>query len=96
MQMEIDIVNVKIMDREFKIKCPKSKTQELQSAALYLDSRMRNFNKGDPSLNIDRLAIVTALNVTHELLAYRHHKYALIEHVRKLKSKIEKILAILP
>jgi len=33
---ELDIAAVNIMGREFKIKCPKDKTAELQKAAAYL------------------------------------------------------------
>ena len=34
-------VNIKVMDRELKIKCPEDKRAELQEAANYLDSKMR-------------------------------------------------------
>jgi cell division protein ZapA len=94
MTTEIDVVNIKVMQREFKIKCPKNKVKELEEAAYYLDGRMSNLCKGEQNINIDRLAIIASLNITHELIAYKNHKYTLTEKIRKLKSKVEKILAI--
>jgi len=94
MNAETDVINISVLQKEFKIKCPKNKINDLEKAAQYLNGRMRNLSKGEQNINIDRLAIITALNITHELMGYKNQKYTLTERIRKLKSKIEKILAI--
>lgn len=94
MNTETDVINISVLQKEFKIKCPKSKVNDLEEAARYLNVRMNNLSKGEQNINIDRLAIITALNITHELINHRNQKYTLTERIRKLKSKIEKILAI--
>jgi len=65
---EIGIVVVNIFGREFKIKCPKDKTTELQRAAKYLNEKMQEVQRGDRLIAIDRVAITAALNIAHELI----------------------------
>ena len=65
---EIDITVINVMGREFKIKCPKNKTAELQKAASYLNDKMQEVQRGDKSISIDRIAITAALNIAHELI----------------------------
>lgn len=63
-----DTVTINIMDREFKIKCPKDKITELQEAATYLDNKMRDIHNGNKTITIDRIAVTAALNIAHELV----------------------------
>jgi cell division protein ZapA len=92
--METDVINISVLQRDFKIRCPKSKVNDLKEAAKYLDGRMSNLCSGESNVNIDRLAIITALNITYDLINHKNQKYTLTERIRKLKSKVEKILAI--
>lgn len=93
--IEIDVVTVNIMGREFKIKCPPDKTKELEEASDYLNNKMQEIQHGDKSISIDRVAIAAALNISHELMSEKQNsesrfsnKNKANEQVATLKNKI--------
>ena len=86
---EINIAVVNIMGREFKIKCPKDKTAELQKAAAYLNDKMQEVQRGDKFITIDRIAITAALNIAHELILEKQH---LRTHTADLKELNKRLL----
>ncbi len=61
-------VNVKILDKEYKVACPKGEQEALISSAKEVDSRMRAIRKSGKVLNADRIGVLVALNLAHELL----------------------------
>jgi len=63
-----DTVTVNILDREFKVKCPKDKVDELKKAAIYLNDKMQEVHRGNKLITIDRVAVTAALNIAHELI----------------------------
>ncbi|EKD45673.1 MAG: hypothetical protein ACD_69C00184G0002 [uncultured bacterium] len=97
---ELDITAVNIMGREFKIKCPKDKTAELQKAAAYLNGKMKDIQHGDKSITMDRIAIAAALNIAHELILEKQHSQTNTSHLKEsnkhfsnLKHKLDQALA---
>lgn len=67
-----DPVEVRILDREYLVACPPEERDGLLSAAKMLDSRMREIRSGNRLAGIDRIAVLAALNLAHELLQVRH------------------------
>jgi cell division protein ZapA len=61
-------VNVKILDREFTVGVEPSERDSLMSAAHLLDARMREVRGSNRMAALDRVAVLTALNLAHELL----------------------------
>lgn len=61
-------VNVKILDKEYKVACPKGEQEALIASAKEVDSRMRAIRKSGKVLNADRIGVLVALNLAHELL----------------------------
>ncbi len=61
-------VNVKILDREFTVGVEPAERESLQSAAHLLDARMREIRGGNRMAALDRVAVLAALNLAHELL----------------------------
>jgi len=57
-----------IMDREFKIVCPTNKEQELRHAAHFLDTKLRETRQTGGAVGLERIAIITALQLAHELI----------------------------
>lgn len=98
MNQEISEVTVKILDKDFKISCPKDKLAALQESADYLDKKMLEISKSGKIANVDHLAVITALNITRELMTYKHRQNtfinALTENVKKLKQRIEDVLGV--
>jgi cell division protein ZapA len=61
-------VNLRILDREFLVSCDPAERDGLQGAANLLDQRLREARNGNRMASLDRLAIMVALNLAHELL----------------------------
>ena len=61
-------LTVQILDKEYCIACPADERANLESAARYLDGKMREIRSGGKVIGADRVAVMAALNITHDLL----------------------------
>lgn len=61
-------INIHILDKEYKIACPTGEQPALLASAEYLDSKMREVRDSGNIIGSERIAVITALNITHELL----------------------------
>ena len=64
-------VNVRILYREFTVGVEPGERDSLVAAATLLDSRMRELRGSNRMAALDRVAVLTALNLAHELLQLR-------------------------
>ncbi len=62
-------LDVTIMGREFRVACPPGEEQALLTSVDYLDRKMREIRDAGKVIGIERIAIMAALNITHEYLA---------------------------
>jgi cell division protein ZapA len=89
-------VAVRILDKEYRIGCPEGEEDQLLAAARMLDERMREIRQGGSVVGTDRIAIVTALNLAHELLANQREEGeqadAVGRRVRTLRERVEAAL----
>lgn len=60
-------VTVRILDREYTVGVSEAERDSLTAAARMLDARMRELRGGNKMVAPDRLAVLTALNLAHEL-----------------------------
>jgi cell division protein ZapA len=65
---QLTTVTVRILDKEFQVACPADQVDELTASARYLDSQMRAIRDTGKVLGIDRMAVMAALNISHDLL----------------------------
>jgi cell division protein ZapA len=65
-------LDVTILGRDFKVACKESEREELTQAVALLDRRMREIRDGGKVSGTDRIAMMAALNIAHELLRERH------------------------
>ncbi len=68
---KVDTLDVTILDREFRIACQKDERTELLEAVAYLDKKMREIRDLGKIVTVERIAIMAALNIAHELLTTR-------------------------
>lgn len=61
-------VVVQIQDKEFRIACPEGEQEGLMASARYLDARMREIRSSGKVVGADRIAMMAAINIAHELL----------------------------
>ena len=93
---EANSISVKIMGQEYKVKCPPEKIAELQESAVHIDKIMQEIRDNSNVIGLDRVAVIAALNVTHEMLILKKQKNAYIEllskRIQDLQQKIESAL----
>ena len=64
-------LEVALLGRDYKVACKESERAELQDAVAFLDRRMREIRDGGKVAGADRIAVMAALNIAHELLRAR-------------------------
>jgi cell division protein ZapA len=64
-------LDVSIMGREFRISCSEDEQKELLKATEYLNNKMREIRDTGKIIGVERIAIMAALNITHEFLSTR-------------------------
>jgi cell division protein ZapA len=84
-------VKVNILDREFMVAAPPEQQADLHESARQLDARMREIRDGGRVVGTDRIAIMAALNLMHELLEARSQSRddaALGDRLQALETRI--------
>jgi len=64
-------VNLRVLDREFLVACKPEERAGLVAAAEQVDRQLRELRRAHPSANVERLAVLMALNLSHELSGLR-------------------------
>jgi cell division protein ZapA len=64
-------VNVRILDREYTVGCEPDERDSLMAAAKLLDAKMREVRGSNRMAALDRVAVLAALNLAHELQQIR-------------------------
>ena len=90
-------VTVQILDKEYSIICPQEERSNLVGAARYLDGKMREIRSSGKVIGADRIAVMAALNITHDLLHRQDAPVAVNgstrEQVRDLLDRVDLVLA---
>jgi cell division protein ZapA len=66
--MSNETVFVKILDKEYQVACPREERQALVQSAQLLDERMKTIRGTGAVIGLERIAVMAALNLSHELL----------------------------
>jgi cell division protein ZapA len=92
-------VAVGILDREYLVACTPEERPGLVAAAALLDARMRELRNAARSATLDRIAVLAALNLAHELLQQRNVASstdgAVEQQIAALKGRLDGALAAL-
>jgi cell division protein ZapA len=71
-----ETISVAILDREYQFACEADERKALKEAALFLDERMRSIKGAGRLMALERIAVMTALNLSDELLKLqKNEKY---------------------
>jgi cell division protein ZapA len=91
-------ITVNILDKDYQIACPPEQQAELVDSAKYLDAQMRKIRGNGKVVGLERIAVMAALNIAHEL---RHAPKpaqeaatspASTEQVKRLNNKLDSAL----
>ncbi|MES2675463.1 MAG: cell division protein ZapA [Pseudomonadota bacterium] len=94
--MSNETVFVKILDKEYQVACPREERQALIESAQLLDDRMRAIRGSGAVIGLERIAVMAALNLSHELLQAKVPRSASTadsSDLQRLSDKIERVLA---
>jgi cell division protein ZapA len=94
-----ETVFVKILDKEYQVACPREERQALMESAQLLDERMKAIRGSGAVIGLERIAVMAALNLSHELLQAKSTTAAMPgvttdkADLQRLSDKIERVLA---
>ncbi|MFO1302660.1 MAG: cell division protein ZapA [Burkholderiales bacterium] len=64
-------LDINLLGRDYKVACKEHERAELMDAVAYLDAQMRAIRGNGKTAGADRIAVMAALNIAHELLRER-------------------------
>ena len=79
-------MQISIMGREFRVACAPEEQKSLQGAVDYLNRKMQDIKDQGKINGIDRIAIMAALNISHEFLTTRLGSFDVSEFKRRMTS----------
>jgi cell division protein ZapA len=86
-------VSVRILDKEYQVACPGDERDDLMRCAELLNLRMREIRDSGKIIGLDRIAVMAALNISHELIRANQSDDKvddkLGERVRQMREQVE-------
>jgi len=93
MNQKSKTLDVTIMGRTYKVACSEDEREALISAVVYLDRKMTEIKSTGRVASAERIAVMAALNITHELLSSRNNASGFdIEGLRRRMAAMEATL----
>jgi cell division protein ZapA len=96
MTAETQPVTVTILDREYRVTCPDEERDALYASARFLSGKMKEIRDTGKVIGLERVAVMAALNITHELLQKRAEKDDYVKSVnariQHLQHRIQEVL----
>lgn len=85
-QEEKKRVVVSIFDREYVVRSHEEE-EDIKKLAAYLDQKMRDIKSRIPQLSANKVAVLTALNLTAELFKVQEEYEGLVELIEETKKR---------
>ncbi|MFT5131702.1 MAG: cell division protein ZapA [Gammaproteobacteria bacterium] len=89
-------VTVSILEKEYLISCDENEREQLHTAVTFLNTKMLDMKNSGRVIGSERIAVMTALNLAHELLAYKRenddYTSSVDNTIQRLQSKIDEAL----
>ncbi|OGT81393.1 MAG: hypothetical protein A3I13_05835 [Gammaproteobacteria bacterium RIFCSPLOWO2_02_FULL_47_50] len=89
-------INVTLLDKEYLIACSEEERDILHRAIEFLNQKMREVKSSGKVIGSERIAVMAALHIAHELLQYKDRNESYTSNVdsliRRLQSKIDDAL----
>jgi cell division protein ZapA len=96
MSAEHTPISLNILDREYVVGCAPSERADLVAAATLVDERLRTLRATAKTASLDRLAVLVALNLAHELRARERDLAAIESGIAGEIEALKASLATLP
>ena len=86
MSVDPKALQINVMGREFRVACPESEQKELLEAVDYLNKKMDEIRDNGKVIGVERIAIMAALNIAHELLTTKVGGFDMAALKRRMQS----------
>ena len=89
-------VSVRILEKEYQVACLPEERSELLDSAEFLNGKMRDIRDAGNIVGLDRIAVMAALNLAHELLKRNRNdaiENEVTERVRQMRERVESALS---
>ena len=85
-------VTAKILSKEYTIACPANEREALEASVRHVDSQMQEIRNGGKVIGAERIAVMAAINIAHEMLKSQSQVQSIdidvITRLDELQSKI--------
>ena len=89
-------VTLHILDKEYQVACPPEERYNLEEAARHLDNTMRDIRNRGKVVGVERIAVMAALNISHEMLTGNLQKTRLMsdqqQQITELTGRLDQAL----
>jgi cell division protein ZapA len=96
MSGEIRQEQIRLLDKEYTVACPPEEREGLLQSARLLDDKMREIRNRGKIVGNERIVVMAALNVIHDLLQQQGggqgHSHEFEMRLRVIQDKIESAL----
>ncbi len=85
-------VTIRVMDKDYQVACPVDEREALLDSAKLLDEKMREIKNSSKMVGMDRVAVMAALNIAHDLLqcqSGQSNEPGTKSQIRNMQAKIE-------
>ncbi|MDV6315707.1 cell division protein ZapA [Idiomarina sp. HP20-50] len=95
--MTAKTMDIKLLERNYKVACPVGQESALQQAADALNERLEETKERTQLTNVEQIAVMTALNLCHEWIRDQNDQAAktakLEEKIQLLQATIEQAMS---
>ena len=95
--MTAKTMDIKLLERNYKVACPVGQESALQQAADTLNERLMETKERTQLTNVEQIAVMTALNLCHEWIQDQNEQSAktakLEEKIQLLQATIEQAMS---
>ncbi|MFZ1829167.1 MAG: cell division protein ZapA [Candidatus Competibacteraceae bacterium] len=96
MSQETHSVTIQLIGYQYRFVCQPAERDELLEAAHYLNDRMSEIRGHGKHLNLEAVAVMAALNLSHDLLCQQRHAAEvdtiISRQAQDLLQKIDEVL----
>lgn len=86
-------VTIRVLEKDYQVACPENERDALLDSARLLDEKMREIRDSRKMVGADRVAVMAALNIAHDLLQCQSGKGDENNGQAKLRSLQAKVEA---
>lgn len=87
---------IEILGKQYPVRCAETEVNSLQMAAKLLNQKMSEVQESGKAINLERIAIITALNMANQLLQTDNQKSSVMQKINQrltsMQNKLESAL----